>query len=469
MKQRSIMSRILIPSAIVLFLMPLLICGVFYWSAMKYAYGQASDEMDKMNENVQSLIDHYFSSDEQSNSRENVEHFLKQVSMQCRGNSGQADLIILSGEQHVIFPRNPADYPEVELIVRAISSDTDNTNHTMQQIITEDHVDYLVSSYEIRTPSPRLSQIITYCPSSQTGNWVQQASILVLLITIACSALLFLALWRTAHAITIPFWQLHNAFIHIGSGNYCTLDIPFALKEPESLRLTLNQMSEQLAKADQSQKSFFQNVSHELRNPLMSISGYAQGIEQDVFPDVKSAAHTILVESTRLTQMVNSILTLSRLDDSAYKINNQNISVNDAVCTSLDRVRGNAIDNGIHLEVNLPEQSRMIRCDGELLFNILDNLLSNAVRYARTQVSISVNYKNKHIIIQVADDGPGISQNDMPHIFERCYKGMGGKYGIGLSIAASSAKLLDARITADNLDKGGACFTLILPYPNRRG
>ena len=77
--------------------MPLLICGVFYWSAMKYAYGQASDEMDKMNENVQSLIDHYFSSDKQSNSKENVEHFLKQVSMQCRGNSGQTDLIILSG------------------------------------------------------------------------------------------------------------------------------------------------------------------------------------------------------------------------------------------------------------------------------------------------------------------------------------------------------------------------------------
>ena len=93
---------------------------------------------------------------------------------------------------------------------------------------------------------------------------------------------------------------------------------------------------------------------------------------------------------------------------------------------------------------------------------MLDNLLSNAIRYARSRVSIASRSKNGQILITVCDDGEGISPQDLPHVFERCYKGKSGHFGIGLAIAHSAATQMHGSLTAQNSPEGGACFTLTL-------
>ena len=90
------------------------------------------------------------------------------------------------------------------------------------------------------------------------------------------------------------------------------------------------------------------------------------------------------------------------------------------------------------------------------------NLMTNAIRYAMTTVTIEVTEEKNKVIISVSDDGKGIAPKDLPHLFERCYKGEGGHFGLGLSIASTAAAAMGGELTAANRQDGGAIFTLIL-------
>lgn len=194
----------------------------------------------------------------------------------------------------------------------------------------------------------------------------------------------------------------------------------------------------------------------------MSISGYAQGIEQGVFQPPKDAAHTILTESLRLTEVVNSLLTLSRLESGQQNIALGPVRVVEVIEDCLDRLNGLAVQQGISLTLVPFEKSIMVYGEEELLGKIMENLLTNAIRYAKTTVTIAVKAEKRQVAISVSDDGDGIDEKDLPHLFERCYKGRGGNFGIGLAIAHSAAEKMDGQLEAANRCEGGAAFALLM-------
>lgn len=464
MKKTSILKQILFPSVIILLLLPLLSCLTFYAFAMKYAYKQAASELETLNESVIAAMERNLYSKKPGNTEDSFEEFLSQIALMTSGNSGNAKLIILSGEKHVIYPRNASKYPEIQQLADDfISSSEANGSGDIIEIKASDGQKYLVTMHEASQNSVRFGGIIAYCPAELIGSWVGRASLIVFIISAISAMLVFLALWFTGKSITEPLKQLCTESSRIGYGDFSKIDTPFSLKELETLRLSMNRMAEQLHQYDNAQKLFFQNASHELRNPLMSISGYAQGIEQDIFPDNKAAAHTILEESTRLTEIVGSLLTLSRLDTHEFVPDITSVNIRDVTENCLDRVYGLAMQKKIALSFEDIHTDLEAVCDEELLEKIIDNILSNAVRYAKSQVFVSVKENADKIHILISDDGDGISKDDLPHIFERCYKGSDGNYGIGLAIASSAAGLMNAAISAQNLPQGGACFTIILP------
>jgi signal transduction histidine kinase len=103
----------------------------------------------------------------------------------------------------------------------------------------------------------------------------------------------------------------------------------------------------------------------------------------------------------------------------------------------------------------------------ELISSAIDNLISNAIRYAVSEISVSCNLKGNHIQIIIADDGNGIEVEILPHVFERFYRGKGGNTGIGLAIVKSIADQHKGHVTAENGAKVGAIFTLTLPIDRR--
>lgn len=462
MRTQKIFSRLLVPAMVALLMLPPLSCLIFHQAAKRYAYNEAVRELQTLQERIVPIMEHSFSGGGEDDP---IKSFLGKAGPLASQMGGNARLMILAGQMQVIYPRDEQLRQAVTPLAeefRQYIQDNGTLREDADTLTASDGETYLVNIYESPVQSQRLRYIITYCPTSRIGGWVTEAAVLVLAIASVFVVLVFAVLWTATRSITQPLHRLCREAERIGGGSFTEIEPAFSLRELEDLRLAMNRMSDQLMRSDQSQKNFFQNVSHELRNPLMSISGYAQGIEQGIFQPPKDAAHTILTESLRLTEVVNSLLTLSRLESGQQNITLGPVRVVEVIEDCLDRLNGLAVQRGISLALVPFDQSITVYGEEELLGKTLENLLTNAIRYAKTTVTISVKVEKRQVDISVADDGDGIDEKDLPHLFERCYKGKGGNFGIGLAIAHSAAEKMEGRLEAENQHQGGAIFTLSL-------
>lgn len=462
MRTQKIFSRLLVPTMVALLLLPPLSCLIFQQAAKRYAYNEAVQELKTLQERIVPIMEHSFSSGGEDDP---IKTFLGKAGPLASQMGGSVRLMILAGQMQVIYPRDEQLRQAVTPLAeefRQYIQDNGTLGGNANTLTASDGETYLVNIYEAPVQSQRLRYIITYCPASRIGGWVTEAAVLVLTIASVFVVLVFAVLWTATRSITQPLHRLCREAERIGGGSFTEIEPAFSLRELEDLRLAMNRMSDQLMRSDQSQKNFFQNVSHELRNPLMSISGYAQGIEQGVFQPPKDAAHTILTESLRLTEVVNSLLTLSRLESGQQNTDLGPVRVIEVIEDCLDRLNGLAVQQGISLTLVPFEKSMMVYGEEELLGKILENLLTNAIRYAKTTVAIAVKAEKQQVAISVSDDGDGIDEKDLHHLFERCYKGRGGNFGIGLAIAHSAAEKMEGHLEAENQHNGGAVFTLSL-------
>lgn len=458
MKRHKLMTRLLVPLMIVLLLFPPLSCLIFSRTARQYAVSSALQDLDTLQKRLYPLLADGLSDD--PDGRGQSADFLSRIGPLMANTNGNARLLILGPRLQVIYPRDEqvreAVLPLAGELARLIRGGADTSSFDFGGET------YLAQVYEAPAEMAQLGYIVAYCPMSRIGEWVKSASVQVMVISAALAALAFLALWAATLGIVRATKRLCREAERIGGGAFGNIEPPFALAELEELRLSMNRMSDRLRQADEAQKTFFQNVSHELRNPLMSISGYAQGIERGVFAAPQEAAGTILEESTRLTALVNDLLRLSRLENGGDKAVLTPVPLLDALEDSMDRFRGLALQKGVSLRLTPFDAALCALGDEELLGQVLDNLLSNAIRYAQKTVTATVTCRQETVSVTVLDDGGGIAPEDLPHIFERCYKGKGGNFGIGLTIARSAALKMEGRLTAENPAEGGAAFTLVL-------
>lgn len=239
-------------------------------------------------------------------------------------------------------------------------------------------------------------------------------------------------------------------------------EVSFFYQEFNEVARALFQMSQMVEEAEKKQESFFQNASHELRTPLMSIQGYAEGIMLDAVEDEKTAAEIILKNSEKMSSLVDEILFLSKMDMNKLQDSPHPFDVREVLSLCILQTKEEAEIKGISVVSELGEDELPAYGDDKLLERAVMNILSNALRYARTKIGVLCGHTSKRIIIKIADDGHGISEEDKPHIFERFYKGKGGNTGIGLAITAEVIKKMGGSIQIHSED-GLTEFTLIIP------
>ncbi|MDD7370324.1 MAG: ATP-binding protein [Blautia sp.] len=216
-------------------------------------------------------------------------------------------------------------------------------------------------------------------------------------------------------------------------------------------------------------REFTANVSHELKTPLTSISGFAE-IIQDGFvkpQDVKIFAGKIFDEAQRLITLVGDVIKISQLDEGCLPYQKEDVDVYVLAKNILERFKEPAEKKGISLY--LEGEHAVLSTVEPILDEVLANLCDNAVKYNRTDGNVTVTVLNgKHAVsISVADTGLGISQGEKTRIFERFYrvdkshsKEVGGT-GLGLSIVKHGAAFLGAKLELESTLKKGSTFRLI--------
>ena len=216
-----------------------------------------------------------------------------------------------------------------------------------------------------------------------------------------------------------------------------------------------------IEKEAERQQTFFQNASHELKTPLMAIQGYAEGIQAGVM-DTASAAEVILEESDRMTELVEELLDISKIDMGRQQLALSETDIRELLYDSIRAVEPAAAASGITIAPDFPEEPVMVKCDDTQMRRAVTNILTNGLRYAHSQLCLTCRPDKRNVIIRIQDDGDGIAEGDLPHIFERFYMGKSGKSGIGLALTKEIIHLHKGTIRAYNGD-GGAVFEITLP------
>lgn len=217
----------------------------------------------------------------------------------------------------------------------------------------------------------------------------------------------------------------------------------------------------QIENSQEKLKQFFQNVSHELKTPIMSIQGYAEGIQTKVIEDPNKAIEVIIHESEKMSDLVEELLYISKIDSGQLTVKKEPIEINELIYDCLRSIEMIAQNNDIEIKIDFDEISPIIYGDEKQLAKAFTNIIVNAVKYAKSQISIKCRKNKKYIEIFFCDDGDGINEEDLPHVFERFYKGKNGNTGIGLALTKEIIDIHKGKVTAGNIDKG-AIFTVIL-------
>ena len=177
--------------------------------------------------------------------------------------------------------------------------------------------------------------------------------------------------------------------------------------------------------------------------------------------DTGSAAEVILKESDRMTELVEELLDISKIDMGRQQLALSEMDVRELLYDSIRAVEPTAA-GGITITPDFPETPIMVSCDDTRLRRAVTNILSNGVRYARSELRLTCRTEKRHATIRIQDDGDGIAAEDLPHIFDRFYMGKNGKSGIGLALTKEIVHLHKGTIRAYN-GETGAVFEISIP------
>lgn len=271
----------------------------------------------------------------------------------------------------------------------------------------------------------------------------------------------FILLW-TGRGLDHSFQSLKDYITKTGKRQELSrlTDLPYT--DFNEIADTVFQMSRQLEEAEAAQVKFFQNASHELRTPLTAIRGYAEGLSSGVIRDVKASASIIMEHSDKMSALVDELLYTSKLDAHMEVEGNETFDLRETVGHSLWELKEKFERADLRLDLQFPDEKVLILGSEKLLERAVSNILSNATRYAKTEIAVSLAATAGQAILTVTDDGDGISPEDLPHIFERFYKGRGGVSGLGLSITQEAVRRHGGTVTAASAE-GHTVFTVSLP------
>ncbi|MYU02229.1 MULTISPECIES: HAMP domain-containing sensor histidine kinase [unclassified Streptomyces] len=280
-----------------------------------------------------------------------------------------------------------------------------------------------------------------------------------------------------ARGVLRPVRQLRSAAERITAGALDTRLTVVGKDELAGLTDTFNTMATTLERGDAELRRmeakavrFAADVSHELRTPLAAMAAVTDALDEDAHSGVlpaETADAVLLVseEARKLAVMVEDLMEISRFDAGSAVLRPDELSLRTVIHKTLE-LRGWREPGDVIIE--LPEGDPRVRADPRRLDVVLANLIGNALRHGAAPVTVRAACGPEAVVIEVADRGPGIPDDVLPHVFDRFYKadaarGRSEGSGLGLAIAAENVRLHGGTLTAAKQPGGGAVFRVTLP------
>ena len=250
-----------------------------------------------------------------------------------------------------------------------------------------------------------------------------------------------------------PLDDLLNASDRVAEGDLSVRVDEKGPREVRSLTRAFNSMAERLEASDRQRRDMLADVTHELRTPLTVIRGEVEGMLDGVYPADEARLKSILEETQLLSRLVDDLRTLALAEAGALELRREPTDVAALLLETASAFRSAAEAKGVKIESSVTE-SPSVEVDPARVREVVNNLLSNAVRYSPNGGVVRIEYDGQ--TISVTDSGAGIPPEMLPHVFERFYKSTdSGGMGLGLSIAKSLVEAHGGTIHAESAAGGG--------------
>ncbi len=232
-----------------------------------------------------------------------------------------------------------------------------------------------------------------------------------------------------------------------------------------------NEMLERIETLVGELKSVSDNVAHDLRSPITRIRGIAETTlagPQDI-KSYEDMAGAVIEESDRLVEMINTMLEIARADSGIARLASESLDLSGIVREAVDLFGPLAEDKGGAIQCELPDDPVLVAGDVTRLQRAVANILDNAIKHTGRGgvVKLSLKAERGFASLRISDTGSGISERDMPHVFDRFYRGEKSRTtpgsGLGLSLALAIIKAHGGDISVQSSPGKGSAFTLTLP------
>ncbi|WP_028563017.1 sensor histidine kinase [Paenibacillus pinihumi] len=327
-------------------------------------------------------------------------------------------------------------------------------------------VETLTATHSIEPDSLGVTAVVATPLSKIKAMQISLFKRLMIILSVGVIVAFLLSMLITKRLVK-PLGDLRKELNKVKSRRFSEVQLVETGGEIGEVAKTVYTLAGELETYQRTQKQFFQNTSHELKTPLMSIQGYAEGIKDGIFTgdEANTGLDVIAKECERLKKIVTEMILLAKLESEEGIFHMDRVPVRELISETLERINPLLVKNGLRIEMNGfdNDQEWWIYADREKVLQAMINILGNATRYAKETIRIQISISAEGIDIGITDDGEGIPEPLLSQLFERFAKGKNGETGLGLAISRAIVERCRGRISAHNEPGGGAAFVLRFP------
>lgn len=302
-----------------------------------------------------------------------------------------------------------------------------------------------------------------YPPGIMKSTIRDFSSMIFLSLIIAMLASLCLV-YIESKRISRPLKEMNSAVLEIASGKFDKRINVTSEDEISQLASSFNYMADSLTRLEEMRSSFVSDISHELRTPMTSISGFVQGILDGTIPKEKEKEYLeiVLEESTRLARLTSEMFEMSKMNSPEYKLSVKEFDINEIIRLCIIGAEQKIEDKKLELDVWFENDAEQVLADPDAIKRVIINLLDNAIKFSfpGSTINVRVFEKNKKVNVDIINYGIGIAKEDIPHIFDRFYKSDRSRSrdksgaGLGLSFVKNILNLHSQKITVSSVGAG---------------
>lgn len=372
----------------------------------------------------------------------------------------------LQSVQHMVFlddgqillgyPSAPIQQNMNQIFHEATSQQRSEQRYSRQ--LQDERMYYIIRRGEL---GGHKAYLLSYMWESYQNDLVNTLYIRLIWVIAAILLLSFIPAFWLARYLTKPLISMEEHVRRIADRDWYAPLVCDRNDEIGQLGQSIERMRECLVKQDETQQSFLQHISHELKTPIMVIRSYAQAIADGIFPrgGLERSVQVIDEEAERLEKKVRDLLYLNKINYlSAHPQAEEEIIMEDLLQKIISLLRWQRAD----LHWTVEGAGHLRKGDAEQWKVAFENLLDNQIRYARQKIAIQISEQQARVRIRIWNDGPPIDDQQLAQLFQKYQVGEKGQFGLGLPIVQQVVVRHGGKIWADN-EADGVAFYIEVP------